>query len=52
MLPDGGFINCAKLIHATHGFNGFWIGFKPCGYRAIVVGAVKFIIYEKSNCFY
>ena len=49
LLPDGGFIDCAKQIYKTRGgFMGFWTGFKACAYRAVVVGAVKFVVYDQA----
>ena len=46
VVRDGGFINCGLEIYKSQGKWGFWVGFKPCGYRGAIVGAVKFIVYE------
>jgi len=48
-LPDGGMINCAKEINATHGFKGFWIGFSACSTRAITANAFMFLAYEYAQ---
>ena len=49
MIPDGGFIRCSQEIYRSKGVHGFWKGFAACSYRAVIVGATKFLAYELAS---
>jgi hypothetical protein len=49
MIPDGGFIRCSQEIYRNKGVQGFWKGFAACSYRAVIVGATKFLAYELAS---
>lgn len=49
LVPDGGFIKCAKDIYRLNGAMGFWKGFASAGSRGVLVGAVELSVYEYSS---
>lgn len=45
-FPDGGMINCGKVIYKEEGFMGFWRGFSACTARAVIANSFMFMTYE------
>jgi solute carrier family 25 carnitine/acylcarnitine transporter 20/29 len=45
LLPDGGFIDCGKLIYKQQGLKGFFFGIQPCLVRAVVANSFGIAAY-------
>lgn len=61
---DGGMINCYKYIMRADGktlivkmflidlgFKGFWVGFLPQCFQAVIANAVLFVVYENAKVY-
>ncbi|KAF0691773.1 Aste57867_17044 [Aphanomyces stellatus] len=46
VIPDGGFLACARSIVAAEGWKGLWRGYSPCLLRAFPSNAAGFATYE------
>ena len=45
---DGGFYTVSQEIMAKESFRGFWKGFTPCLYRAMLANGCGFVAFEQS----
>ena len=52
ILPDGGFIDCAKQIYEKKGIKGFWFGIQPCLVRAVIANSFGIAAYERAKHFF
>jgi len=50
-LAPLGIIETSRDIYQKSGFGGFWKGISPCLIRAVITGAARFIVYDKTQEF-
>jgi solute carrier family 25 carnitine/acylcarnitine transporter 20/29 len=43
--PDGGFVECGKMIYRAAGWRGFWVGLSPCLIRAAYSDGIGIVAY-------